>query len=227
MILDTNHNVTVRLPALKAAGVTSIGRYIGYGLEAEDKVIKPAEARAIAAAGMRLFLIYEISGKPMGAAVGARDGAYAASYAVTLGAPTTACLFYAVDYDAPPADIPSLSAAFKAFGAAVRPKYRVGGYCSGYVCSQLFAAGLIDKRWLTCSTGFTGSKQALAAGAYDLAQSLPAKVGGLDTDPDRLHVANGEFGDFVPFSPDAPSIVPPAAPESWLASFKRKLGLIA
>ena len=54
-ILDTNRNVTKALPFLKAAGVKTVIRYIAYGLEKEEKVIKPDEARAIAAAGLRLW----------------------------------------------------------------------------------------------------------------------------------------------------------------------------
>lgn len=199
-IIDTNRNVTARLPALKADGIRSIGRYIAAGLTAEEKVVKAAEAHAIAQAGLRLFLIYEIGGRPSGLSVGERDGSFAASYAKTVGAPAGACLYYTVDYDAPASDMPAIMAAFRTFRGAVSPTFRVGAYASGYVCGQLFAAGLVEKRWLTCSRGFTGTRAAIAAGAYDILQAVPQATAGLDSDPDTLHIANGDIGDFVPFA---------------------------
>lgn len=204
-IIDTNHDVTPRLAQLKASGITSIGRYISIGMTA--KVIRIPEAKAIAAAGMKLFLIYETDGKPSGGAVGARDGKFALDYAKSLGAPNGACIYYTADFDAMAADMPGLSTAYSAFRSAVSPTFRVGGYANGYALNRLYAAKLIDIRWLTCSTGFNGTRDAIKSGAYDILQLQPQPVAGLDTDPDTLHIANGDIGDFVPFA--KPVIVPP------------------
>lgn len=200
MIIDTNNNVTTRLAAFKRAGVTSIGRYIASGLENEEKVIKPAEAKAIAAAGLRLFLIYEINGKPDGAADGKRDGEFALAWAKTLGAPKGAAIYYTVDYDASPADLMGIIEAFTAFKEALQGYYEVGCYGSGYICDQLDKRGLIKYRWLTMSEGFRGSRDAVAKGQYDMRQLIDRKVAGLDVDPDELHTAKADFGDFVPFA---------------------------
>jgi hypothetical protein len=214
VIIDTNRNTFTRLPALKAAGVTTIIRYIAAGLTGEEKVIKPGEARAIAEAGMRLGLVYEIGGKPSGAQVGQRDGTFAHSYAPTVGAPDGAMIWYTVDYDAGPNDMPGIIEAFKAFKSAVSPKFRVGCYGSGYVCSKLKAAGLIDGRWLTDSLGFSGTHSALAAGEYEMVQALPKNVAGMDADANTLRQPGIDIGDFVPFASVAVAQTPAdAAPK--------------
>lgn len=208
MLIDTNRNVTAALPRLKAAGVTSICRYLSCLNPGNAKVIKSAEAHEIAAAGMKLWLVYEIGGHPSGAAIGKRDGEWALNYAPTVGAPPGAAIYYTVDFDAGPSDMPGIIEAFRAFHAAVIPTYRVGCYASGYVCKQMKALGLSEFSWLTDSTGFRGTREAIAAGDYDIRQALPHEVGGIDTDPDTLRIANGDIGDFVPFAgADHPAIV--------------------
>ena len=122
-ILDTDHNVTPQLPALKALGITDIGRYLGFGLESEEKIDQAAEAHAIADAGMRLFMIYEIGTHTAnGATLGKRDGAYVLDYAKNnLGMPEGSSIFPAADYDALASDYPAISAYFEAFNAEVKP----------------------------------------------------------------------------------------------------------
>lgn len=204
-VLDTNRNTFGHYDALKAAGVKTVIRYIAAGLEHEEKVIKPGEAKAIADAGLRLGLVYEIGGKPSGAAVGQRDGAYARAYAPKVGAPTdgSVIIWYTVDYDARPADLPGIRAAFQAFKAALGNEFRVGAYASGFICDELYDDSLCDARWLTDSGGFRGTKDSRAGGRYELMQALPTRIAGLDTDPDARHLGvNGvaaDIGDFVPF----------------------------
>jgi len=43
-IIDTDCDVTDELPTLRAAGVTTIGRYLDRLGPDEEKVVKPAEA---------------------------------------------------------------------------------------------------------------------------------------------------------------------------------------
>lgn len=232
-IFDSNQNTTAKLPTLKTLAITDIGRYVAFGLEAEEKVIKPDEARAIGAAGMRLFLIYEIGARTAagGAALGNRDGVYALEYAFKLGMPQGSAIFPCADFDAQPNDYPAIAAYMKAFGFAVSPYLRLGIYANGYTCNRLFANKLIEIRWLTCSKGFLGTKDAIAKGEYEILQALPTKIAGLDTDPDTLHVANGDFGSRVPFAPSppiAPAVVaqhPDVAAPSLLARIKQDFGI--
>jgi hypothetical protein len=236
-ILDTDQNVTARLPQLKALGLAAIGRYLAFGLEKEAKVIKTPEARAMGAAGMPLFMLYEIgTHTASGAANGKRDGIYALDYAKTqLSMPERSAIIPCADYDAQASDYASIAAYFHEFNAAVSPYLRVGAYANGYTCNRLKADGLIEIRMLPCSKGFLGTRDAIANGAYEILQALPTPVAGLDTDPDTLHIANGDFGARVPFAPAAPvsPAAPPAAitahasiaPVSLLARIEKEFGL--
>ena len=213
-IIDTNRDVTAQLPALQAAGVTTIGRYLNRLDPGEEKVIKPAEARAIAAAGLRLFLIFEIGGRPSGSAQGHLDGRWSATYMPTIGAPAGAAIYYAVDYDAQADDMPGILAAFATFHAAVvAAGYRAGVYGSGDVCTAVTAAGFATLSMLSCSVDWSGSEAYAASRQWALLQHTPRPLCGIDCDTD---VANGDFGDFVPYS------VP--ARRGWLAWLKQKFG---
>lgn len=216
-VIDTDDPVSSAQAArLKAQGIDCVGRYLNRHNPTGSKVIKAPEARVFAAAGLRLFLIYEYDGKPTGAGQGAFDGDYCASYAPTIGAPTdgSAAIAYTVDWDAPESAMAEIKAAFQAFQRAVAPKFQVWAYASGAVCAELYAAKLITGRWLTCSGGFRGTKEALATGAYEMRQYLPREISGLDTDPDETHIANMPVG-FIPFAAPETAV---ARAEAWIAS---------
>jgi hypothetical protein len=114
-IIDTAVNVTGSLAALRAAGVGTVIRYLTTNTSGQ-KCIKTAEARAIAAAAMRLGLVYETWGGVDGfahgdidAASGAAHGEFARRWAAEqLGAPQGACVYFAIDTDASGAQITSL-----------------------------------------------------------------------------------------------------------------------
>jgi hypothetical protein len=46
--------------------------------------------------------------------------------------------------------------------------------------------GLIKYRWVSMSTGFSGTKQLMASGKYHLLQKLEAKGGGKEYDPNTV-----------------------------------------
>ena len=228
MLIDTNNNTYGKGPALKAAGVTDVIRYIAAGLVSNEKVIKPAEARYLAEQGIGLGLVYEIGGRPSGAGVGQRDGNFAAAYAKTVGAPRDAVIWYTVDFDASSIDYPGIAAAFKAFKRACAPDYRTGCYASGYISDRLAADGLIDNVstdapmdstggdsliWLTDSLGFRGTRASVAGQRYIMLQGLPTTVAGLDADINKLHPGIlrpdlSHAGTFIPFAdPQDPRVV--------------------
>lgn len=222
-ILDTNHNVTPRLPQLKAilgAGGT-ITRYISTNTTSE-KCIKPAEARAIAGAGLRLCLVYEVYGGvgdfshgDINGITGVYHAKFARDWAATLGAPDGACIYFAIDTDASNAEIKSLVLPyFKAIKNTLAlpgdKKYAVGPYGSGAVCMAVQDAGLADYTWLSQSMGWTGSKAYRDSKRWNLLQGPVTQLAGLDTDTDIS--SNGPFGDFVPFSGVAVPVAPPPAP---------------
>ena len=205
LILDTNHDTTPHLPALKAAGVQTVIRYLSPINPSGEKCIKPAEAHAIGSAGLRLALVCEGWGDfahgAISAGAGERDGEWCAKYAPTVGAPDGACLYFAVDVDASATQIRKLVLPyFQSISAALQgatPKYRRGGYGSGSVCSAAIASALVDLSWLSCSLGWSGSRDYLASNKWTLRQHPPTTIAGIDCDPDD---ANGDFGAFVPFA---------------------------
>lgn len=222
MIIDTNQICTAKLLALKAAGVTTIGRYLNRLDPKGVKVIQPDEARAFAAAGMQLFLIFEIGGKPSGAAQGELDRKWCEDYLAKIGMDQSGVsIANTVDYDAQANDMPGIEDYFGAFQSKA---YRVMGYGSGFVCGQLFAKKLIALRWIAESRGFTGTKEALAAGDYDLVQSISPALDGIDVDVNAPRFPSTDFGARVPFAA-SPSIVPPVAtlPSAQHETFVQRL----
>lgn len=221
-VIDTNHDVTAHLPALKAAGVKTIIRYLSPINPRGEKCVKASEAKAVAAARMRLGLVCEGWGDfahaGISAGAGERDGEWCTDYAPSVGAPAGACIFYAVDVDASASQIKKLVIPYfqsiKAAHQAAKVKYRIGVYGSGNVLSAVMGESLADIDWLSCSLGWGGSRAYLANQNPMLRQHTPQTVCGIDCDPDE---AIGDFGDFVPFQ-NSLSVAQSAAPAAEAAS---------
>ncbi len=215
-IIDTPNSTIGHFDRLINAGVTTVIRYLALGNS--WKTVGTAEAHAMASAGLRLGLVFEVDGKPHGESVGRRDGHAAFDGALNAGAPGGAVIWYAVDYDPSPGEMPSIIGAFRAFKNQIGPRFRVGAYCSGYCADALVDADVIDTTWdmttgmhlpliwITQSLGFRGSRNYLNSGKpFTLFQLMPGHAAGLDADPDvswhNYLNENVDIGDFVPFAP--------------------------
>src|SRR5262245_37312543 len=164
-IIDTNNETTDQLLQLKARGVECIIRYISTNT-AGEKVVKPAEARAIATAGLKLGLVFEVWGgvddfahDDIDADSGRQHGEFARQWAANVGAPDGVIIWFAIDTDCSAAQYaqrvrPYLVAA----KAALRGKYRIGVYACGFVCGRAFDEDVVDATWLTQSMGWNGSR---------------------------------------------------------------------
>ncbi|MDE2021299.1 MAG: DUF1906 domain-containing protein, partial [Patescibacteria group bacterium] len=112
MIVDTNQITTNQIVHLQADNITTVIRYLSAINPTGSKVVQPAEAKALAAAGIKLGLVNESWGDfahgGISAGAGERDGTFCAQYAPTIGAQAGACIFFAVDVDAGPAQIAKL-----------------------------------------------------------------------------------------------------------------------
>lgn len=196
-IIDTDDDVTYRVQQLKADGIDTVIRYISTSAW---KRVTANEAMVIRAAGLKLGLVYEDDGHPSGSAIGTVNGQFAAAYAKSIGAPTdgSAVISYAFDYDPGPSDLDGAIDAQRAFVATISPSFVPGSYASGWLNGWLHQVGLTKMRWITQSMGFQGTRAAISQGNYELLQKLPATIEGLDTDPDVMHIANGNIGAFVP-----------------------------
>jgi len=207
-IIDTPQNTTNQIVHLQADGIKTVIRYLSAINPSGEKCVKPPEAKALAAAGIRLGLVNEGFGDfahgGISAGAGERDGEFCAKYAATVGAPAGACVFFAVDVDAGPAQITKLVLPYFASikAAFANSGLRIGVYGSGAVCSSVTGASLAELAWLSCSLGWSGSRAYLAAKPTELVlvQHVPTTLANLDVDPDD---ALGDFGDFLPFGAGA------------------------
>jgi hypothetical protein len=204
MIIDTPDNVSMKLSALKAAGVTTIIRYLNP-LGRTSKVVTPTEAHAIAINGLRMALVSEGWGDfkhgAIDAAAGKRDAISAFNYAPTVGALRgKSTIYFAVDTDATDAQIrDEIIPYFQAIqneNVIVGPfyeKWSIGIYACGAACKAVYEARLADKTWLPNALGWNGSR---SYNDWNLKQHLPRRLCGVDVD---INDSRGSFGDFVPF----------------------------
>lgn len=160
-------------PTVKAAGYTAVGRYLGGSL---SKDITRAEAAALHAAGLSIWLVFEgVANRATSGQTGGEADAYAAkSAAAAIGYPTSCPIFFAVDFDANPAD--------------VRPYFEgVHGVLSsrtGVYGGVRVTAGLRDLapyRWQSCA--WSGSSVDPGAHLYQrLRPSVAHPITGTDED---------------------------------------------
>jgi hypothetical protein len=216
-IIDTNNETTSRLDELRDQGVECVIRYISTNT-AGSKVVKPAEARAIAAAGLKLALVFEVWGGVNNFAhddidgdSGASHGNFARQWAANVGAPDNTIIWFAIDTDCTTGQYAlRVKPYFQAARAALQGKYRIGVYGCGYVCTQAIADGLVDATWLTQSMGFNGSRAFRDSGRWTLLQGPETTLEGLSIDTNE---ANGnDYGAFVPFQAPVTAPVPVPIP---------------
>lgn len=148
---------------LKSAGVTAVGRYIGWdsvpGFASIGKNVTAGEAAELRAAGIQIFLSFEYAAQAAlsGASQGKKDGQLATEQLHDLGAPEDMTVYFALDFDipdfAPHSDDPKakLGAATAYFEAihALQPAYTVGVYGGYYAVKRVLDAGLATMGWQT------------------------------------------------------------------------------
>ena len=201
-IIDTAEPANRHLPALAARGVKSVIRYLSRA--GGDKVITVSEAKALAANGLQIGLVYELYGGSAGlarditAAYGHLDGIYCLQAAKNLGAPQGTVIYFAVDTDVSnDAQVNAyIVPYFKAAVAALHPYYRVGVYGCGSTCAAALDSAGVDKAWLSNATGWTGYKAFYASKRWSLLQQRDTVQGGIDYDPDIA--GEEDWGAFTP-----------------------------
>jgi hypothetical protein len=195
---------------LTSAGVTAVGRYIGWdsepGYSSIGKNLTAAEVTELHAAGIAVFTAFEYNPQaPSGGAVqGGKDGTLATSQVRALGAPPLFGVYFACDWDIPDyaPGLPDTKANAKAKLGPVagyftvinemQPAYRVGGYGGYWAVKRLFDAGLISLGWQTVA--WSGGQRDTRAQLYQTAGTVP--VGGADLD---IHEGTAaDFGQWLP-----------------------------
>lgn len=206
MIIDTPDNCSGQIVHLQADSVTSVFRYLTY-LPGSWKLVTPDEARALAAANIRLGLVYEAGGGAPGqptlcAVDGTRDGAFAVGYVDSVGASPNACIYFAADNDFGQDQVnkqvlPYFEAVAKEF---VGSSYRVGVYGSGLVCQSVVNAGFASMAWLSGSLGWNSSRELLSRAPSWLAMLQTQEdthLANMDVDMDSA--LQSDIGDFLAF----------------------------
>ena len=215
-IIDTPDDVEDQIAHLRANGTKTVIRYL-TSTRGSPKLIGPVEARKLAAAGIRVAVVYEVYGGADGvadidAAHGAADAAFCLKYLPTIGAPDdgSVIVFFACDTDFSASDIkkkvlPYFDAIYDAFASAGHPDlagdpYRVGVYGSGAVCEAVCAAVPGSRAFLSGSMGWTDSRAYLARRPKELVlvqDEMDVRLANVDADTDY---AMGAIGDFLPFA---------------------------
>ena len=222
--LDADFPLTGAIACLKSKGIAAVGRYYTRN-RSNRKILQPEEAQALAAAGIRIWPVYQDRqnqaadfSHDKGVAAGARALTYARD---VIGQPAGTAIYFAVDFDATTAQLetairPYFTGVAKAFREAGN-LYRAGVYGSGLVCKALLEAGLVAYTWLSMSSGFAGTAAFKASGRWHLTQKL--EVEGFcnlaSVDPDLVNPAQPDFGAFLlGHAPMAavPEVATPKAP---------------
>jgi len=198
--LDANVPLTHVGACLKNHGFGFAMRY--YSLKQRAKNLTSSEARALVNAGLQIGVVFEETAKRSlsGRAAGVNDGNSAHhSAANEIKQPASTPIYFAVDFDAKPAEIPVIRNYFEGVRDGLAqanggtPRYQVGVYGSGLTCSELLKEHLVTFTWLTESTGFNGSKQFAQQKRFNLIQMF--------VPPDGLSVC-GVVGDPNEMNPD-------------------------
>ncbi|HEU4511152.1 MAG TPA: DUF1906 domain-containing protein [Pyrinomonadaceae bacterium] len=222
-IIDTPFKTTSKLACLRSQGVRTVIRYYNFTNSSvfPNKRLELAEAQAISANGMQIAVVFQQRQDRVAdfsEAKGLSAGRTAFRHAKNnIGQPANSGIYFSVDFDASNSEItsnviPYFRGVKRAFTeeSGGTPEYRVGVYGSGLVSSKLTAAGLIQLTWLAMSRGFRGTRAALEAGQFHLAQRAPATelcdigVDFNDANPNRPDFGAFSLAAVVPAGPIGP-----------------------
>jgi peptidoglycan hydrolase-like protein with peptidoglycan-binding domain len=196
--MDSNTNCSPFADRLSGQGMQFVARYYS---NSAAKTLTAAEAQKLSAAGVGIVAVFENSNDSadyFSAEIGSSQAATALELAAAIGQPAGSAIYFAVDYDATPADVQGpITGYFTAINtalAAAATQYAIGVYGSGMTCRVVRDASLAKFTWLTCSIGF--SEYAAFRSQADIVQLAPerALLAGLNIDDDIAQSA--EFGAF-------------------------------
>jgi hypothetical protein len=199
-VIDLDFDVSPYLAQLKAAGVTTIGRYYdrayGTGIGEKcyhhpQKTLTKAELTAIENAGMSVYVIFQHCnnscanfdmGNPATAGKGRKDALAAVDLARELGQPADTPIYFGIDFDpypgsdckVPAARIwPSVEAYFDQVNEVLAGTgWHAGVYGAGVTLQRLKDSGRAKFFWLSTSLGHSGSPQFFNSGQWHLFQNV-------------------------------------------------------
>lgn len=209
-VIDTPWRVTAHIPALKAAGVKAVMRYINHrnSRALPEKRLERGEAAALTAAGLRIATVFQQNARRLRDFENPdRDALRAFGHARRgIGQPAGSAVYFAVDHDFVRArELAVIRRYFEGIARArdAEPdsvRYAIGAYGSGLVLATLLEAGLIEHAWLALARGWSGTPDFDGAGQWSLRQDRISRIGALDVDENTV----GASGDFGAFEVDPP-----------------------
>lgn len=215
-VFDTTTDCSKAIERLKQSGYDTVIRYYS---RSEWKRLSQTEAVALGRGGIRLGVVYQNRQNQtadFNAAAGEAAGQSADDYGRNvIFQPGGSAIYFAVDFDASESEVrdnivPFFQGVRTGLGASpgTASDYRVGVYGSGRVCRMVVASGLAEFAWLAQAKGWGEYREYMAGMQWHLVQDMPAKICGLDCDPDETNPAQPDFGSFL-LDPDS---LGPAAP---------------
>lgn len=211
--IDCTTTITAALAArLKTEGYGFVGRYL-VPVKYAWKRLTRAEAEAICGAGLRVLCVYETTANRAGkgAAAGVEDGRAALAEAQAIGMPTSGAIYFAVDYDAQPAEYDTI-AAYLAAAKAQLGGYPIGVYAGYRVIEAMTARGVCDCYWQTYA--WSGGKKSAHRTVYQYSNGQT--VAGITADLNEAESVRGfwTYADAEPADKPAESA---DAPSAWAA----------
>lgn len=184
--VDLSQPVTPRfLEMMRYLKVETVCRYYDWEQETiRNKTLTKPELELIHGAGLKACVVFQHNNSKLASFTSARgeiDAKRSLELAGKLGQPKGSVIFFGVDFDAyRDSDQVMVKSYFLKAAPMIRAAgYLIGAYGSGKTLDALFKAGLIDRKWLSMSTGFAGSKN---YDTWDMKQTLDRNCGGINVD---------------------------------------------
>ncbi len=203
-IIDLASNTTRHASCLSENGVQVVFRYYCSDRHKWKRLGKE-EAAVLSEHGINIGVVYQnaqIHSYNFTFEKGLWAGNDAQNYASdVIGQPSGSAIYFAVDYNASEEDlnnnvIPFFKGVKEAFGEG---GYEIGVYGSGLVINKLYENGLAKYRWLSSSTSYHGTRQAINEGEYEMRQFSRGghTICGLNVDFDSTLNSGTEIGTFI------------------------------
>lgn len=169
---------------LKSDGYIFVARY----LPGTNKNMTADEAQILSDTGRLILSIYETTADRAkgGALNGKQDGADALRLAKALKMPEHGYIYFAVDYDAPLSDMPTIASYLQAVREAAQP-YKIGVYGGYRVLEYAGERGLCDGYWQAYAWSY--GKVSKYATARQI--SAPQTVAGISADLNEIYSYQG------------------------------------
>ena len=153
--LDTDRDVSNVLQDIVAAGYVAVGRYYSRN---RAKRLAAAEAAAISAAGLQIFVVFEDrAAPPLNFNSGVHDSNIALQQAAAVKQPAGTAIYFALDSELGNEALAGVREYFRGVSETIGRNYKLGVYADGLVCKALLDDGTCKYAWLSASRGFPGS----------------------------------------------------------------------